>query len=33
VEAAQATIDAAEAIAGQGAAIKVKKAFQDRGIL
>ncbi len=32
-EAAQATVDAAEAIAGHGAAIKVRKAFQDRGIL
>jgi hypothetical protein len=32
-EAAQATVDAAESIAGQGAAIKVRKAFEDRGIL
>lgn len=32
-EAAQATVDAAEAIAGQGAAIKARKAFEDRGIL
>jgi Zn-dependent metalloprotease len=32
-EAALATVDAAEAVAGHGAAIKVRKAFQDRGIL
>jgi hypothetical protein len=32
-EAAQATVDAAEAIAGKGAALKVQKAFEDRGIL
>jgi hypothetical protein len=32
-EAAQATVDAAEAIAGQGSALKVQKAFEDRGIL
>ena len=32
-EAAQATVGAAEAIAGQGAALKVQKAFEDRGIL
>ena len=32
-EAAQATVDAAEAIAGHGAAIKVRNAFQDREIL
>jgi hypothetical protein len=32
-EAAQAMVDAAEAVAGHGAAIKVRKAFQDRGIL
>jgi hypothetical protein len=32
-EAAQATVDAAEAIAGHGAAIKVQDAFEDRGIL
>ena len=32
-EAAQATVDAAEAIAGNGAALKVQKAFEDRGIL
>lgn len=32
-EAAQATVDTAESIAGHGAAIKVEKAFEDRGIL
>jgi hypothetical protein len=32
-EAAQATVDAAKAIAGNGAALKVQKAFEDRGIL
>jgi Zn-dependent metalloprotease len=32
-EAAQATVDAAEAIAGHGSALKVQKAFEDRGIL
>lgn len=32
-EAAQATVDAAEAIAGHGAANKVQDAFEDRGIL
>jgi hypothetical protein len=32
-EAAQATVDAAEAIAGQAAAVKARKAFEDRGIL
>ena len=32
-EAAQATVDAARSIAGQGAAVKVRKAFQERGIL
>jgi thermolysin metallopeptidase-like protein len=32
-EAAQATVDAARSIAGQGAVVKVRKAFQDRGIL
>ena len=32
-EAAQATVDAAESIAGHGAAVKVEKAFEDRGIL
>jgi hypothetical protein len=32
-EAAQATVDAARSIAGQGAAVKVRKAFADRGIL
>ena len=31
-EAAEATIDAAETIAGHGAAIKVRKAFEDREI-
>jgi hypothetical protein len=32
-EAALATIDAARSIAGQGAAVKVRNAFEDRGIL
>jgi len=32
-EAGQATVDAAEVVAGHRAAIKVRKAFQDRGIL
>jgi hypothetical protein len=32
-EAAQATVDVAEAIAGNGAALKVQKAFEERGIL
>jgi hypothetical protein len=32
-EAAQATVDTAEELAGHGAAIKVQKAFEDRGIL
>jgi hypothetical protein len=32
-EAAQATVDAAEAIAGHGSALKVQRAFEDRGIL
>ena len=32
-EAAEAPVDAAEAIAGTGAALKVQKAFEDRGIL
>jgi hypothetical protein len=32
-EAAQAAVDAAETVGGHGAAIKVRNAFQDRGIL
>lgn len=32
-EAARATVDAATSIAGSGAAVKVRKAFEDRGIL
>jgi hypothetical protein len=32
-DAAHATVAAAEAIAGHGAAGKVQKAFEDRGIL
>src|SRR5262245_671668 len=32
-QAARATVDAAESIAGHGAALKVRKAFEDRGIL
>jgi hypothetical protein len=32
-EAAQATVDAAEALVNHGAALKVQKAFEDRGIL
>ena len=32
-DAALATVAAAEQVAGHGAAIKVEKAFQDRGIL
>jgi Zn-dependent metalloprotease len=32
-DAARATVDAARSIAGQGAAVKVRNAFEDRGIL
>ena len=32
-EAARATVDAATSIAGSGATVKVRKAFEDRGIL
>ena len=32
-EAARATVDAATLIAGSGAAVKFRKAFEDRGIL